>query len=258
MTKRWWCCLTNNICYIVLRMNTTAPPTLADRLKTSMAARNLTQLQLARLVGEVSGLPLSQVAIQKITSGKTLQSKRLPDIARALGVTVEWLAHGEDDSRFSYTTTTVVDVGPAAEQPSNTDTEERKLKKGLVPVVGIAQLGDDGYFDGDGGPSGFLKIHSDDPDAYGLRVKGDSMSPRIKHGEYVVIEPNQSLILHEDVLVITSDGRKMIKVFCGLKDGFYRFESINEDHKPIHVAAENIEGIHYVAGILKGTRYFEP
>ena len=239
-------------------MNTTTPPTLADRLKASMAARNLSGYQLAKLVSETSGAPLSQVSIQKITSGNTLNSKRLPDIARALGVTVEWLAHGEDDSRFSHTTTTLVDVGSAAVQPSDTDTEERKLKKGSVPVVGIAQLGDDGYFDGDGSPSGFLKIHSDDPDAYGLRVKGDSMSPRIKHGEYVVIEPNQPLMMHEDVLAITSDGRKMIKVFCGLKDGFYRFESINEDHKPIHVAAENIEAIHYVAGILKGSRYFEP
>lgn len=243
-------------------MNTTpdsyATSSLALRLKEAMAARNLSGAQLSKLVSAVCASPISQVSIQKITSGQTQHSKRLPDIARALGVSVEWLVYGSDDSRFPDSGPRLVRVGDA----TNTDTEERKLKRGAVPVVGTAQLGDDGYFDEEGYPAGhgagYLQIHSDDPDAYGLRVRGDSMSPRIKHGEYVVIEPNQRLVEHEEVLVITSDGRKMIKVFSARRDGFYRFESINEDHPPIHIAVEQIVGIHYVAGILKGTRYFEP
>jgi Predicted transcriptional regulator len=243
-------------------MNTTSLPPLAERLKTAMAARNLSGTQLSKLVGVTSGTPISQVAIQKITSGKTLHSKRLPDIAKTLGVTVEWLAYGEDSSRNPDSGTTLVDVGETTTQSSNTDMEERKLRKGFIPVVGTAQLGDDGFFDADGYPvghgAGYLQIHSDDPDAYGLRVKGDSMSPRIKHGEYVVIEPNQPLVDYEEVLVMTIDGRKMIKVFSGKKDGFYRLESINEDHGPIHIAVDAVEAIHYVAGILKGSRYFEP
>ena len=243
-------------------MNTTPLPPLAERLKTAMAARRLSGAQLSKLVSAVSGIPISQVAIQKITSGKTLQSKRLPDIAKTLGVTVEWLAYGEDSSRFPDTSTTLVEVRDATAQSNNTDTEELKLRKGSVPVVGTAQLGDDGFFDEEGYPvghgAGYLNISSDDPDAYGLRVRGDSMSPRIKHGEYVVIEPNQPLVDYEEVLVITSDGRKMIKVFSGKKEGYYRFESINADHGPIHVALDAVEAIHYVAGILKGSRYFEP
>lgn len=243
-------------------MNTTSLPPLAERLKTAMAARSLSGKQLSKLVSAVSGNPISQVAIQKITSGKTLHSKRLPDIAKTLGVTAEWLAFGEDSSRFPDTGTTLVLVGETTAQSSNTDTEERKLRKGHVPVVGTAQLGDDGFFDAEGYPvghgAGYLNINSDDPDAYGLRVKGDSMSPRIRHGEYVLIEPNQPLVDYEEVLVMTLDGRKMIKVFSGRKDGFYRLESINAEHGPIHVAVDAVEAIHYVAGILKGSRYFEP
>lgn len=42
---------------------------------------------------------------------------------------------------------------------------------------------------------GWLKIYSDDPNAYGLRVRGDSMWPRIQSGEFVLIEPVPQYIL---------------------------------------------------------------
>lgn len=241
-------------------MNTTSLPPLAERLKTAMAARNLSGQQLSKLVGNLSGNPISQVAIQKITSGKTLHSKRLPDIARTLGVTVEWLAYGDDSSRFPETGTTLVHVGETTAQSSNTDTEERKLKQGVVPVVGIAQLDADGFFRVEhrlAGRAGNLNLQSQDPNAYGYRVEGDTMSPRIKHGEFVVIEPGQPPLMHDEVLVILNDGRQMIKVYEGRVDGFYRFGPINEDHKSIHVAANTITAIHYVAGTLKATRFFE-
>lgn len=61
-------------------------------------------------------------------------------------------------------------------------------------MVGTAQLGDDGYFcelqypvgHGDGR----INWPTRDPNAYALRCKGESMKPRIRHGEFVVIEPN--------------------------------------------------------------------
>lgn len=239
-------------------MNMTPSSSLADRLKIAMTARKLKQAQLSKLVGEVSGLPISQVAIQKITSGQTQHSKRLPDIARALGVSVEWLAYGSDDSRFPDTGTTLVPVGRTTALSSNTDMEERVIRRGTVPVIGIAKLGTDGYFEIEGYAKGSLRIHSDDPDAYGLRIKGHTMSPRIKHNEFVLVEPNQELVAFEEVLVKTVEGLWMIKIFARCEDGFYRFDSVNEDVGPIYLAAEEIAEIHFVGGILKSTRYFEP
>ena len=235
-------------------------PTLAQRLTNAMKARQLNQTQLAALVSAVSGTTISQVAIQKITSGKTQQPKRITDIALALGVSAEWLAHGNSPFPESGATLTP-EPSHSSDVHQNTESGELKIKWGSVPVVGKAKLGEDGYFDEEGYPPGFgdgcLRIQSDDPDAYGLRVYGDSMSPRIKHGEFVVIEPNQPPVRYEEVLVKTVDGRKMIKVFAGYTEGYYRFDSVNEDHKPIHLAAEEVEAIHYVAGILKKSRYFE-
>jgi phage repressor protein C with HTH and peptisase S24 domain len=243
-------------------MNTDNLPTLADRINAAMQARNLKQRQLSELVSRLSGIPISQVAIQKITSGKTQYPKRLPDIARALNVPAEWLAHGSTFSSDTPQALKTDGLTIESSQNNNTDMDEWTVKRGSVPVVGTAQLGNNGYFEEEGYPAGhgagFLKIQRDDPDAYGLRVVGDSMSPRIKHGEFVVIEPNQPAVQYEEVLVKTVDGRKMIKVFAQLQDGFYRFESVNEDHPPIHVAVEQVEAIHYVAGILKRSRHFEP
>ena len=48
--------------------------------------------------------------------------------------------------------------------------------------------------------AGWLQIYSADRDAYGLKVKGDSMWPRIQSGEYVVIEPNTQVHTGDEVL----------------------------------------------------------
>lgn len=235
-------------------------PTLASRLTSAMKAKQLNQTQLAALVTTVSGTPISQVAIQKITSGKTQRPLRLTDIALALGVSAEWLGHGNSPFPESGATLTP-EPSHSTDVHENTDSAELKIKWGSVPVVGKAMLGENGYFDEEGYPPGFgdgcLKIHSDDPDAYGLRVYGDSMSPRIKHGEFVLVEPNAAPVRYEEVLVRTADGRSMIKVYANFADGYYRFDSVNEDHGPIHLAAEQVVSLHYVAGILKKSRYFE-
>lgn len=70
-----------------------------------------------------------------------------------------------------------------------------KVRPGLVPVVGDAVLGVDGMIDMVEYRGGWLKIYSDDPNAYGLRVRGDSMWPRIQSGEFVLIEPVPQYIL---------------------------------------------------------------
>lgn len=70
-----------------------------------------------------------------------------------------------------------------------------KVRPWLVPVVGDAVLGVDGMIDMVEYRGGWLKIYSDDPNAYGLRVRGDSMWPRIQSGEFVLIEPVPQYIL---------------------------------------------------------------
>ncbi|MBS0971894.1 helix-turn-helix transcriptional regulator [Serratia rubidaea] len=132
-----------------------------------------------------------------------------------------------------------------------------KVRPGLVPVVGDAVLGVDGMIDMVEYRGGWLKIYSDDPNAYGLRVRGDSMWPRIQSGEFVLIEPGSTIHPGDEVFVRTSDGHNMIKVLNYTRDGEYQFNSINQDHRPITMARAEVQKVQYVAGILKASRHVD-
>lgn len=132
-----------------------------------------------------------------------------------------------------------------------------KIRHGLVPVRGEAILGTDGMVDMVEDHSGWLKIYSDDPDAYGLKVKGDSMWPRIKSGEYVLIEPNSPVAAGDEVFVRTHEGHNMIKMIGFKRDGVYQFVSINQDHRPFTIEASDVDHVRFVAGILKASRYID-
>lgn len=130
-----------------------------------------------------------------------------------------------------------------------------------VPVVGTAQLGDDGYWleldypTGEG--EGFIRYPTKDPNTYALRVKGDSMRPRIKPGEFVVIEPNHSVAPGEEVMVKTVDGRSMVKLLGWRRAGIVELQSVNEDHRPITLDEKDIAVMHYVGAIVKPSWYYE-
>lgn len=63
--------------------------TLQDRLQAAMDHKKFSQEDLA------DKAKVSQVAIHKILSGKTRESKKLPQIADALGVYQDWLTKGD-------------------------------------------------------------------------------------------------------------------------------------------------------------------
>jgi transcriptional regulator with XRE-family HTH domain len=63
--------------------------TLANRIDQTMKERGFSQDQLA----EKSGV--TQTTIHKLTTGKALESRKLSNIADALGVNTDWLAKGK-------------------------------------------------------------------------------------------------------------------------------------------------------------------
>lgn len=145
---------------------------------------------------------------------------------------------------------------------ARTDAEPGKHnKKGRLPVVGTAQLGDDAHFYDLEYPSGHgdgsLRWPSDDVDAYVLRCRGESMKPRIRHGEYVVIEPNKEVQPGDEVMVKASNGRVMIKQLAYIRDGMVHLDSVNEAHPRISILQSEISAIHYMAGIAKNSLWCE-
>ena len=121
-----------------------------------------------------------------------------------------------------------------------------------LPVVGEVKGGDDGYLDeyqypvGHG--DGYIEFPTTDPNAYALRVRGDSMHPRYRAGEFVVIEPNIEPQEGDDVIVICHNGKKMLKQLNWRRDGEIQFLSVNNGYGPLTIPAREIESIQLVAG----------
>ncbi|WP_129543830.1 helix-turn-helix domain-containing protein [Serratia sp. 1D1416] len=203
-----------------------------DRIRARRKELKLTQDSLAKRVG------VNRVTVTGWESGDYKPGgENLQALATALSCNPNWLLDGGDiDENITY-------IG--------------KIRPGLVPVVGDAVLGVDGMIDMVEYRGGWLKIYSDDPDAYGLRVRGDSMWPRIQSGEFVLIEPGTTIHPGDEVFVRTSDGHNMIKVLNYTREGEYQFTSINQDHRPFTVGCGEVQKVEYVAGILKASRHID-
>ncbi|MEQ4665933.1 XRE family transcriptional regulator [Providencia rettgeri] len=206
---------------------------IGTRIREIRKSKGMTILELATAIGSDVG------NISRLETNKQGYSENtLVKIASALGVTVADL--------FTEDPVKPDEIEYIGEMPS-----------GTVKVIGEAILGIDGAVDMMEEHNGWLKIYSDDKDAYGLKVKGDSMWPRIQSGEYVVVEPNTGVRSGDEVFVRTFEGRNMIKIFNKTRDGDYQFTSINNAHKPITLDPSQVDKMHYVAAIVKPTKYID-
>lgn len=228
--------------------------TLGQRIRQHRKARGLSQQALAEACGWES-----QSRIGNYERG--IREPNLADmerIAQELGISVTVLVQGPSSVEKTAALPRPTGTSPTGSTGNKLSIGSRALE-GTVPVVGNAQLGVNGYFEAldfpPGHGDGYLNIKSDDPEAYGLRVTGDSMHPRIKNGEYVLVEPNKSFFSGDEVMVRTTNGRTMIKEYIYLRDGMYRFDSVNAEHPPIHIPELEVEDIHLVGGILKSSRF---
>lgn len=131
-----------------------------------------------------------------------------------------------------------------------------------VPVVGHVKGGDNGYLEeldypvGNG--DGYVEYPARDKNAYALRVRGDSMRPRIRPGEFVIVEPNRQPHPGDDVVVIARDGRKLLKEFLYERNGEITLGSVNAEHAAISLPRTDIDKIHYVAAIVPNGAAYQP
>jgi len=95
------------------------------------------------------------------------------------------------------------------------DDAARPISQG-VPLIGLAQAGNGGYFDDAGLPVGdgwdeaaFPAIA--DENAYALRIYGDSMEPVYRDGCVIVVAPAAPLHKGDRVVIRTKDGAVTLK-----------------------------------------------
>lgn len=222
-----------------------SPEARGARFVEALERRGMKGADLARRLGLENE--------QNITNWKSrgVSRRYLIPVARELFVQPEWLDSGvEEELKLYHTKEEWAEFGP-----------EKELRSiNMIPVLGKAKLGDEGYFDvmdypvGQG--DGYLHATSHDPAAYAVRVNGHSMRPRIKDGEFVVIEPNRAAAPGDEVLVRTNDGKCMVKEYLYYRDGTYCLGSVNQEVANIFEPLDNIAVMHVVAGIYKSHLHY--
>ena len=154
--------------------------TIGDRVRERRIALKLSQPQLAKKVGGIT-----YQAIQQLEAGGG--TKHLVPIAKALGVTAEWLQDGAGGAPAQ--------TRASPSRPASTD---------RLQVLGMAECGPDGWslWNGDvidmiDRPANLAGV----PGAYAVYVVGASMEPRYHPGELVHIHPGKPLTVGAYVLV---------------------------------------------------------
>lgn len=220
--------------------------TLIERIQTILDETGAEQNDLAKAAGVTKGTVAQWLSGQI----KSMKLEYAVGIQGRFGYNPVWLVLGKGKKKSA-------DI-KHQDEFNPIPLPERKH----IPVVGMAQLGDNGFWADIEYPvghgDGYLDFPSQDKDAYGLRCKGDSMMPRIRDGEFVVVEPNRPVEPGDEVLVKSTDGRVMVKIFLYSRLGRCHFMSVNQEHAPVIITAEDIEKMHYVAAIVKQSMWRHP
>jgi phage repressor protein C with HTH and peptisase S24 domain len=205
--------------------------TIGDRVRERRLALKLSQPQLAGRAGGIS-----YQAIQQLEAGGG--TKHLVAIARALGVSAEWLQDGS---------------GPA---PSGRISPTRAALGEKLKVLGMAECGADGWslWNGDvidmvDRPAALAGV----PSAYAVYVVGASMEPRYFPGELVMIHPGKPVTLGAFVLVQKTPRHEgdpplaVIKRLVKRTGSKVTLEQFNP-HKNFDIKSDDIVSIHRVVG----------
>lgn len=214
--------------------------TLQERIAELMAATGLTVGELA----DTAGVTSSAATQWKDGPTKTLKAAPAARLSARTGFSALWLSSGEGPK--------MAPEGAPHPLSSNVADAPALAASKLVPVVGHVKGGTDGYLEEMQFPAGygegFVEFWTKDSAAYALRVKGDSMHPRYRAGEYIVVTPSIEAQPGRDVVVKLRDGRKLLKQLNWVRSGEVQLLSINDGYGPTTLSADEIESIHRVAG----------
>ena len=114
-----------------------------------------------------------------------------------------------------------------------------------IPVIGLAQAGDEGFFDDAGFPCGGswedVRVPGElDENVYALEIAGDSMDPVLRAGDKILVAPNATVRRGDRVVVKTRDGEVMAKELRRLTEKVVELISVNPDYEDRNLRREDV------------------
>lgn len=216
------------------------------QLRRAMVQAGLTPADLARRMGYAAG-PVQAV----FERGSRISEGMAKAIVKILpSLDVETLLGGSETPRIIDETGMQGTFGskPAIEVPLG------DLKVKMVPMLSWTKAGtmtnfEDDCYTGEAIPA----FNVTDSKAFALRVRGDSMEPRIKEGDAVIVCPSWSPQNGDTVITRTVHGDIMCKLYQS-RGHRVIFSSYNPAYPPIDLAREEVEWVYPVQSVVQTLR----
>lgn len=120
--------------------------------------------------------------------------------------------------------------------------------KRTAPLIGLAQAGNDGFFDDSGFPIGAGWEEIDLPAGgsegmYVLEISGQSMAPVFRHGEKVIVAPHCEIRRGDRVVVKTIEGEVLAKELKRMTETYIELHSVNAEYEGRLLARKDVAWI---------------
>jgi phage repressor protein C with HTH and peptisase S24 domain len=201
----------------------------------------------------------SEQTIQQLVARDSNKSKFLFSIARFFGLPAD-VMHGGTEAEIDSTLLAKnpqlrVPASPHISAEESQNVTRTRIGNG-IPVTRLVTCGlgefEDMQAESIGKGQERINWPSDDPQAHAVRVFGNDLAPRCKHGEYIIIEPSLPFSNGDEVYVeLTTTDQPLIVVFLYEKDGLHHFEDVNGTGKRTSVNNKHISSISFISGFSK-------
>lgn len=204
--------------------------------------------RLKEVIGNKSGRAFAkEVSISYSTLHNYLTNMSLPTLdnlialAKHTGVSIEWLATGEEKEQFSSDDNFI-----AIE-----DCRDTRLSSG------------NGGFNGDYPPFATTKVeiawlqarHLKAEDCAMFLVSGESMYPTLKDGEEIIVDRSKRDLVDGKIFVLNNNGSMLVKKVQLTYDGV-ELISDNPTYRPLKLEAEEANNLIVIGQVVRGYRDF--
>jgi repressor LexA len=211
--------------------------TIGDRIRAARDNKDLDQSTLADKAGVVTR------TLQRWEKGEQVpDGVSITKIARATGVQPTWLLTGEGE------------MYPLPSRPDNVYslpmTVRKKNRLVELPLISAVPAGKVATMFHPDHVDDYVTVDDvRDPGAFALRVKGNSMSPRIEDGDVVIVSP-QAEARNGDICVVRVEGEDTLKK-VKFEGTYVHLIPLNPDYEPVTVRRKDVNFVWKVVKLIK-------
>ena len=203
--------------------------TIGERIRLRREQLGLSQEELAKALGYKSRSSINKIelGLQKLTQSK------IASIAEALQTTPDYIMGWDDAISRAFN---VVPMG----------------KQGMRPIYGSISAGLGEFVEGDNEILGWEPVEEKfaTDEYFYLRVKGDSMSPKIEDGDLLLIR-RQTSVDSGDIGAFLVDGEDGYVKRVKYDTDYITFISLNPDYEPITFVGSEVQRVLVVGKVIK-------